>query len=218
VSNDVDANWQLPAELVRQSDHQAWRLARAGKVTASNFRRVMEAKTPRALRTLAREIADDLAAVRRQELTSKLDGVAAIMWGKEHEAEARALYTLESGNDVEDGGFHVWSGHPLVGASPDGLTGADGLIEIKCPFSREQHHTYGNGPGNALWQVQGQLLCTGRQWADFVSFDPRERPGMQLFVTRVERDEALLVGMGERLVMFADEFLAPALDFMEVAA
>jgi hypothetical protein len=211
------AEWEFPESLVRQSDHQAWRLARAGKVTASVFRRVVEAKTPRALRTLAREITEDLAAVQRQELTTKLDDVPAIRWGRENEAEARALYTLETGNDVADGGFHVWPRHQLVGASPDGLIGTDGILEIKCPFNREQHHTYGNGPGNAVWQVQGQLLCTGRAWADFVSFDPRERPELQLFITRVERDDVLLEGMADRLVMFADEFLAPALAFAEAA-
>lgn len=217
MTND-GKEWELPASLVRQSDHHAWRLARAGKVTASSFRRVMEAKTPRALRTLAREIVDDLAAVQRQELTTKLDDVPAIRWGREHEAEARALYTIETGNLVEDGGFWIWEGSPFVGASPDGLVDDDGQTEFKCPFNRDQHHSYGNGPGNAMWQVQGQLLCTGRAWCDFVSFDPRERPEMQLFITRVERDEALLVGMGERLLMFVDEFLRPALDFMEVAA
>lgn len=210
--------WEFPLSLVLQSDRNAWRLARSGKVTASVFRRVMEAKTRRAWQTIAREIAEDAAKCARGEFDNALDGVPAIMWGNEHEAEARALYTLETGRDVADGGFHLWPGHPLVGASPDGLVGADGLIEIKCPFGREQHHTYGNGPGSAMWQVQGQLLCTGRAWADFISFDPRERPELQMFITRVQRDEATLAAMATKLTEFADEVLAPALAFHSEAA
>lgn len=210
--------WEFPLELVLQSDRNAWRIARSGKITASNFGRVMRAKSPKALRTLAREIADDRAAILRGEINEPLDNVPAIMWGRTHEAEARALYSIESGNLVEDGGFWVWSESPLVGASPDGLVDADGTVEIKVPFNRDQHHTYGSGPGNAMWQVQGQLLCTGRAWCDFISFDPRERPEMQLFVTRVERDEAMLAAMSERLLAFVADFLTPALDFMEDAA
>lgn len=212
----MSAEWELPLALVQQCDRYAWRVARSGHVTASVFRRVMEGKE-RAWRTLAREIADERAAILRGELDEPLANVPAIAWGNEHEPEARACYTLETGNVVEDGGFHVWSGHPLVGASPDGLVGGDGLIEIKCPFGREQHHSYGNGPGNARWQVQGQLLCTGRAWADFVSYDPREREELRLYVTRVERDESLLELMADRLRLFADEYLAPALAFAQAA-
>lgn len=211
------SDWVYPLSLIQQSDRFAWRTARAGKVTASVFRRVMEAKTPRALRTLAREIAEDAAAVARGEIVDALSDVPAIRWGNEHEAEARALYTLETGNDVSDGGFHLWPGHTLIGASPDGLVTPDGLIEIKCPFGRDQHHTYGSGPGKAMWQVQGQLMCTRRRWADFISFDPRERPELQLFVTRVYRDEPLIEQMADRLVIFADDYLTPALAFSEAA-
>lgn len=106
----------------------------------------------------------------------------------------------------------------MVGASPDGLIGSDGLLEIKVPFSREQHHTYGNGPGSAMWQVQGQLMCTGRAWADFVSFDPSERPELQLFTTRVQRDHAMIEALAKKLVEFADEVLSPALAFHMEAA
>lgn len=200
---------------VSQEDRDAWRIARSGKVTASVFRRVMEGKE-RAWRTLAREIAEEAAEIAAGVINDKLSGVPAIQWGIEHEPMARAAYTLDTGNLVDDGGLWLWDENLLVGASPDGLVDDDGQVEIKCPYNREQHHTYGNGPGGAMWQVQGQLMCTGRPWADFISYDPRERPELQLYVVRVQRDEAMMAAMAVRLHVFVADFLAPALAFAGV--
>lgn len=188
---------------------------RAGRCTASIFRRVMTGKD-KALRTIAREIAEDADALSKGTFVNKLENVPAIRWGEDNEEEGCAAFVLETGIDVQPGGFHLWSKHPLIGASPDRLIGEDGTLECKCPFNRDQHHTYGNGPGNAMFQVQGQLLVTGRKWAKFISYDPRERPELRLYVTHVERDEAMIAEMSQRLLMFVEQYLQPTLDFYGV--
>lgn len=190
----------------------AWRTERAGKVTASVFRRVMESGR-RAHLTLANEIMRDLRHVQAGEFATRLDDVPAIRWGREHEPQARAAYVMETGNLVETAPFVPHPTHPLIGASPDGFIGEDGLLEIKCPFGQRQHDRYrADGPGGATAQVQGQLWITGRAWCDFVSFDPRERPELQLVLHRIPRDEDYIRALAVKVTAFADEILAPLLE------
>lgn len=54
-------------------------------------------------------------------------------------------------------------------------------------------------------QMQFQMACTGRQWCDFVSYDPRFGVDMQLHVRRVERDEALIAEIEEAVSAFLAE-------------
>jgi hypothetical protein len=79
--------------------------------------------------------------------------------------------------------------------SPDGLLGDDGLLEIKCPASQAKHLAAlrdGSHANEYRWQIQGQLWVTGRQWCDAVSYDPRFPSGLQLAITRVQRDEKVI--------------------------
>jgi len=83
--------------------------------------------------------------------------------------------------------------HPeiaMTGASPDGLVGADGMLEIKCPNTATHLDTLLEGKiaEKYVTQMMWQMACTGRQWCDFVSYDPRLPENMQLFVHRVTRD------------------------------
>lgn len=199
--------------LGNEQGTDAWRMERAGKVTASVFRRIVEGGR-RAHLTLANEIIRDLGHVRAGEFATRLDDVPAVRWGREHEPQARAAYILETGNLVETAPFVMHPTHPLIGASPDGfVTPGDGLLEIKCPFSRKQHDVYRvSGPSGAYAQVQGQLWVTGRPWCDFVSFDPRERPELQMVTQRVFRDEAYIAALASKVTAFADEILTPVLE------
>jgi hypothetical protein len=94
----------------------------------------------------------------------------------------------------------------MAGASPDGIIGQDGLIEIKCPQTSTHIETLlGKAvPGRYVAQMQWQLACTGRQWCDFVSYDPRLPGHLQLAVYRMERDPAHI----EDLNRAVGEFLA----------
>jgi len=82
--------------------------------------------------------------------------------------------------------------HPVIamsGASPDGTIGTDGLVEIKCP-NTATHIEYllsNSAPNNYVFQMYWQMACTGRQWCDFVSYDPRLPEDLQLLVVRYHR-------------------------------
>ena len=117
---------------------------------------------------------------------------AAMAWGTEQEPLARAVYADERDVEVVTCGLFRHPVLPFTHASPDGLVGDDGLIEIKCPLSTTHSDTIFGGqiPTDYIIQMQWQMECAGRQWCDFVSFDPRFPPHLQLFYKRVERDNA----------------------------
>lgn len=113
----------------------------------------------------------------------------AMLHGIETEPEARSMYELETGNDVVLTGFIRHPENPFLGASPDGLVGKDGLIEIKCPtqttFTRYQYENI--VPSDYRPQMLVQLICTGRKWCDFVAYcaDCEE----SIFIRRFEPTE-----------------------------
>jgi predicted phage-related endonuclease len=95
----------------------------------------------------------------------------------------------------------------MAGASPDGLVGEDGLLEIKCPNTATHIETLlsQSVPGKYNTQMQFQMACTGRQWCDFVSFDNRLPDELQLFVKRVPRDNEFIKQMEDEVVKFLNE-------------
>jgi predicted phage-related endonuclease len=95
----------------------------------------------------------------------------------------------------------------MSGASPDGLVGEDGLVEIKCPISATHLDVLLSEkvPGKYVTQMQWQMACTGRAWCDFASYDPRMPPEMQLFIKRVVRDDEIIAAMEAEVSAFLDE-------------
>lgn len=184
-----------------------WLTERCGRVTASAIYKVMarlKDGKPSADRTNyhAQLVAERLTGVPAESFTN-----AAMQWGIDTEEQARAMYSLETGLSVVETGFHP---HPSIlfsGASPDGLAGENGLVEIKCPNTATHIATL-TGSGierKYLLQMQWQMECTGRDWCDFASFDPRLPDEMQLHVRRVERDETLLAEIREEVTKFLTE-------------
>ena len=182
-----------------------WFAARLGKVTASRVADVI-AKTKTGWGASRANYAAELIAERLTGTAAEGFRSAAMDWGTEKEPEARASYEFRHDADVVQVGF---AQHPTIemsGASPDGLVGADGLVEIKCPQTATHLDTLlGNPiPAKYLTQMQWQMASTGRLWCDWVSFDPRLPEAMRLFVQRVKRDDEL-IGALEKQVR---EFLA----------
>lgn len=152
-----------------------WFEARCGCLTASRAKAVIARKKNG-------EPYAEFFTVLEQVVGERLTGVvastgtsAAMQWGIDHEEEAREQYVIETGRDVALTGFVK---HPTVrwlGASPDGLVGDDGLIEIKCPTTLTHLKRVASGavPEEYKPQMLVQLLCTGRKWVDFVDYDPR---------------------------------------------
>jgi hypothetical protein len=130
----------------------------------------------------------------------------AMNWGTEQEAAARLAYERHADIEVQETGF-VAHDTLMAGCSPDGLVYWDGLLEIKCPFNTGVHiETLLNGmPEHHTAQIQGQMWITGRDWCDFVSYDPRMPVELQLHVQRIERDEAFIADLERRVTSFLQE-------------
>ena len=107
---------------------------------------------------------------------------------------------------VEQTGF-VAHDTLLAGCSPDGLVDWDGLIEIKCPFNSANHiETLLRGmPDEHRAQVQGQMWITGRQWCDFVSYDPRMPEPLQLHIQRINRDPGFIADLEAKVTSFLQQ-------------
>lgn len=123
--------------------------------------------------------------------------------GSELEPFARQRYELETFNYVQQVGFIEYS--EWFGYSPDGLIGDDGLIEIKCPkFSTLIDFALTKKiPREYMYQMQGGLFASEREWCDFVMFHPR----MDLQVVRVARNENLIKEIQKVLIESTEEVI-----------
>lgn len=141
-----------------------WFAARVGRVTGSAVGAILGlspyTSADDVLRRMVREY---------HKAPSEFEGNVATAYGQFHEAGAAFEYTLETGMPVEECGF--FKHEDWLGASPDGLIGVYGLIEIKCPYGKrndsppefksaeDQPHYYA--------QMQVEMLCADREWCDF---------------------------------------------------
>lgn len=144
----------------------------------------------------------------------------AMRWGTETEPLARAAYEAHTGELVEEVPMIPHPSIEMAGASPDGLVGAAGLIEIKCPTSATHVDTLlsGKPAGKYVTQMQWQMACTGRKWCDFVSFDPRFPQHMQLFIVRVMRDDILIQSLENEVRQFLKELEAQITQLTQLKA
>jgi len=178
---------------------QEWLAARAGIPSASKFDNIIDTsgqpskQRKRYLYQLAGE-----RITRKSEETYQN---AAMLRGKELEAEARSFYELTNGVTVEQVGFCLADGG--YGASPDGLVGTDGGLEVKCPliYTHVGYLLSGTMPTDYILQVQGALLVTGRKWWDFCSYFP----GLTPLVVRVLPDAKLQKKLAVELELFCRE-------------
>jgi putative phage-type endonuclease len=184
-----------------------WFNARLGKVTASCIYKVMA-------KLATGKPSADRTNYHAQLVTERLTGTApdnftnaAMQWGIDTEAQARAAYEFTQGLGVMETGFHDHPSIAMSGASPDGLIGSDGLVEIKCPNSATHIATLTGAKIDRkyLLQMQWQMACTETLWCDFASFDPRLPLEMQLHVRRVERDDDLIAEIEAEVTAFLAE-------------
>lgn len=184
---------------------EEWLAARAGVVTASNFSKVLASGRGGGESKIRRGYMVQLLAERLTGLPQETFTNAAMQWGTEHEPQARALYELLTDEEVIQVGLCLMTDD--VGASPDGLIGDCGGVEIKCPNTTTHIETILSGkmPPEHRPQVQGCMYVTGRDWWDFVSFDPRMPTDKQLFTVRVERDAEYISKLDEAVQEFLRE-------------
>ena len=183
----------------------SWFQARCGKVTASSVYKVM-AKTKTGYGADRDNYKAQLVVERLTGQPAKTYSNAAMEWGVQTEAEARAAYEASMGVLVTEVGFMPHPTIEMCGASPDGVVG-DGLVEIKCPETAtmiDQLLTR-KIPDKYFKQMQLQMKCADKKWCDFVVYDPRMPESMQMFVARVERDERFIAEMEAEIVKFLAE-------------
>ena len=169
-----------------------WFWARTGRITASRMCDLMatlkrggEAASRRDYR--AQLVAERLTGKTEDRYLSK-----EMQFGIEQEPFARTAYEIRTENMVDQAGFIFHPRLDFSGASPDGLIGQDGGLELKCPKTTT-HLAYlaaGTVPKEYEHQLLWNMACAEREWWDFASFDPRLPEKLRLFIVRMPRDEA----------------------------
>lgn len=190
---------------------ESWFSDRLGKVTASRLADVL-AKTKTGYSASGTNYITQLVLERITNTRAESYSNAAMAWGTEQEPFARAAYEAHTGQMVEEVGFIPHPDIEAAGASPDGLVGDDGMVEIKCPASSTilevwLTHSQGGNPVDAEYyaQMQWQMRCANRLWCDYVVFDPRMPAKAQLFVFRVERNPDWLKIAEDEVLKFLAE-------------
>ena len=183
-----------------------WLQERCGKVTASRIADLM-ARTKSGYSTSRANYAAQLIAERLTGCVAPSFTNAAMIHGTETEPEARRAYEFFVDRDVQQVGFIPHPAIEMAGASPDGLVGDDGLLELKCPLTATHIDTLRNGsiPDKYIKQMQFQMACTGREWCDFASYDPRMPERMRLYVKRVARDAEAIAEIEAEVTAFLAE-------------
>ena len=192
------------AALVQGSE--LWRSARCGSLGASRLAdAVVRTKTgwgASRANLMAELIAERLTGTPTETFVN-----AAMQRGTETEPEARTAYEFRQNCDVIQIGI---APHPSIKgthASPDGLVGSDGLLEIKAPQTATHLDTLlgGSIADKYIKQAQWQMVCCERAWVDWVSYDPRLPEAMRLFVKRIPRDDILIRSLEKDVTEFLDE-------------
>lgn len=185
---------------------QEWLDARLGRVTASRVADVL-ARTKSGPAASRANYAAELVLERVTGKQADFFVNDAMRRGTELEPLARECYSFETGNRVVQVGF---IDHPTIamsGASPDGLVGDDGLVEIKC-CNGAKHLALikgGDPDDRYIKQVLWQMACTGRQWADLAFYNPDFPVTHQLVIRRVTADEYDINEMEVEVIKFLAE-------------
>jgi putative phage-type endonuclease len=185
---------------------ESWHQARLGKLTAS---RIADA-TARIKSGWGASRDNLMATLICERLTGKTaEGYmnGAMQWGIDHEGEASSAYEFELGVTVEPVGFIDHPSIDMSGASPDGLVGNDGLLEIKCPETKGHIEVLLSKkiPEKYVKQMQWQMACTGRKWCDFATYDPRMPQELQLWIFRLVRDDKAIADLEKEARLFLAE-------------
>lgn len=189
---------------MRVSNHtqgsDEWLESRLGRPTASNFGRLI---TPTGKPSASAEgYINELVAQRITGEIPEFFKSEAMERGNELEPHAKAAYEFANDVEVVEVGLCLHDEFEC-GASPDGLIGEDGGIEIKCPLPHN-HVAYlraGEVPSKYIPQIQGCLWITGREWWDFMSY----HPSMQDLIVRVYRDEAYIKKLADIVIRSVEQ-------------
>lgn len=175
-----------------------WQAIRLGLPTASNFDKIITEKKMQ-LSASCDGYAHKLLA--ELVLGVPLDNASSgfMERGSAEELKAREWYEMQRNVDVEQVGFLMRDDH-RAGASPDGLVGTDGLIEIKVPSAHIHMGYLLDADIGYKAQVQGLLWISERGWLDTISYHPSMPKGL----TRQVRDEVFIKALERTVLQFAE--------------
>lgn len=204
---------ELRARIVEcEQGSEEWKAARVGRVTASRVADIVAKGKSGPSASRANYLAEIVCELLTGESAENTIDTPAMKWGRDQEEHARRLYGFMQGTPVTKVGLVL---HPTIdgaAASPDGLVGDDGLVQFKCPqlAAHISLLRMGSIDGRYVKQMQWEMACAGRAWCDFVSFNPKMPPEMQLFRYRVRRDGGVIVELETAVHAFICEARATA--------
>lgn len=183
-----------------------WFAIRCGKATASRISDIT-ARTKSGYSASRANYAAQLVAERLTGVPADSFCSGAMQWGIDHETEAREAYCRHQLCAVTEIAFVEHPTIPMSGASPDGLVGDDGMVELKCPNTATHIDTLlgGGFADKYVKQALWQMACTGRTYCDLASYDPRLPESMRLFVQRIPRDDAAVAELEREVSAFLAE-------------
>ena len=203
------------------ADHQGsaeWLDARMGRITGSRVAAVLDRTKKGEEGAKRRDLKMEIVCEIMSGCPAEQGFVSREMkWGTEMEPLARAAYETHKGLMVDEVGFILHPTNDRFGVSPDGLINpqgttegiesVEGCLEIKCPKT-STHIGYllaGTVPEAYEPQMMWEMGCSGAQWCDFVSYDPRLPEHLQLFTVRLPRNDARIAHLEqESLILLAE--------------
>ena len=188
---------------------EEWHKLRCGKITASRIVDIMRGIKGSYLAGRKNYLAEKVCEI----LTGKAEEhfiSTPMQWGIDNEPLARSSYELLTGNLVKEVGFITHDSIENLGASPDGLVGTDGGIEIKCPNTAQHLQLLlgGKVKRDYIIQIQINLMCSNRQWWDYVDYDSRLPEEHSIFINRFYRDEVMIAEITQEVLLFNAELQA----------
>jgi hypothetical protein len=183
-----------------------WHQARCGSLGGSRLHEAI-AKTKTGWGSSRANVMADLIVEKLTGCPTDCFVSKAMQDGIDREAEARAAYSFLTDFNVNEIGLAL---HPSIKgshASPDGLIGDTGTLEIKCctPAVHLAALLGESIPDKYVVQSLWQQACLGRQWTDVAYYNPVFPEEMRLLVRRVPRDPQRIVLLEAMVVEFLDE-------------
>lgn len=190
-----------------------WRALRCGILTASEVKKILTPKLKVANNEKTRQHVYEVAAQRMTEYVEPQYISDDMIRGQTDEIYALEMYSEHYAPVTECGFISDTVSGAIVGYSPDGLVGEDGLVEVKSRMQKYQMQTIADGavPEEYMLQIQTGLLVSGRKWLDFISYCQR----MPLFVKRVYPDPEYYEAIKDAVAGFENSVTAVIADAKE---
>jgi len=213
-------------DLIRPARQRSpeWYAIRRGRFTGSEIWKLMVEARDATAKKLGLPGETAMTYI-RETLAQSITGITpdihapALQWGLDHEDDGKKEYMERTGAILVENDFAPFEDYG--GGSVDGLIDRDGILEMKCPYTSEKHLENlilaAKKPNEAFmkaerrdlyWQVQNNMMCTGRKWAHFVSYDPRFPKHQQIAIIQINgvaKDQGALLAKIVRAKSIMDE-------------